>query len=171
MAAQADRLRVARHHVVAAGVAVGNDAVVAGRGTVSRLVGAGRGRRAGTLRQRLRAAGDGVVAVAGFNGVVAGPGAGVLRRVVGGGVGRAGLADRLRVAGHQVLALIGSDVVVAGKATGRSRVGLRGDGSRLRPRLGTAGDGVVAPVGRDIRSEEHTSELQSLMRISYAVFC
>src|SRR3546814_3154807 len=24
---------------------------------------------------------------------------------------------------------------------------------------------------RDIRSEEHTSELQSLMRISYAVFC
>src|SRR3546814_3494386 len=28
-------------------------------------------------------------------------------------------------------------------------------------------------VGRDgrIRSEEHTSELQSLMRISYAVFC
>src|SRR3546814_4844687 len=26
-------------------------------------------------------------------------------------------------------------------------------------------------VFRDIRSEEHTSELQSLMRISYAVFC
>src|SRR3546814_5199117 len=25
--------------------------------------------------------------------------------------------------------------------------------------------------GKDIRSEEHTSELQSLMRISYAVFC
>src|SRR3546814_3797773 len=25
--------------------------------------------------------------------------------------------------------------------------------------------------GSDIRSEEHTSELQSLMRISYAVFC
>src|SRR3546814_8323174 len=39
---------------------------------------------------------------------------------------------------------------------------------------------VVSPVGLDalqkfdlraIRSEEHTSELQSLMRISYAVFC
>src|SRR3546814_9739653 len=30
----------------------------------------------------------------------------------------------------------------------------------------------VAVVGRpDPRSEEHTSELQSLMRISYAVFC
>src|SRR3546814_5827994 len=26
-------------------------------------------------------------------------------------------------------------------------------------------------VGKNIRSEEHTSELQSLMRISYAVFC
>src|SRR3546814_5721126 len=28
-----------------------------------------------------------------------------------------------------------------------------------------------APVEEDLRSEEHTSELQSLMRISYAVFC
>src|SRR3546814_2175701 len=28
-----------------------------------------------------------------------------------------------------------------------------------------------APKPRPIRSEEHTSELQSLMRISYAVFC
>src|SRR3546814_9559785 len=26
-------------------------------------------------------------------------------------------------------------------------------------------------IRRDMRSEEHTSELQSLMRISYAVFC
>src|SRR3546814_8229898 len=31
-----------------------------------------------------------------------------------------------------------------------------------------AGDRKVTPAGR---SEEHTSELQSLMRISYAVFC
>src|SRR3546814_10102298 len=29
----------------------------------------------------------------------------------------------------------------------------------------------MAPVQRHVRSEEHTSELQSLMRISYAVFC
>src|SRR3546814_5080745 len=27
------------------------------------------------------------------------------------------------------------------------------------------------PEAHDLRSEEHTSELQSLMRISYAVFC
>src|SRR3546814_1742151 len=28
-----------------------------------------------------------------------------------------------------------------------------------------------AKIGGEVRSEEHTSELQSLMRISYAVFC
>src|SRR3546814_16783422 len=33
-------------------------------------------------------------------------------------------------------------------------------------------DALRAPLTpREIRSEEHTSELQSLMRISYAVFC
>src|SRR3546814_1576686 len=31
--------------------------------------------------------------------------------------------------------------------------------------------GGVQPQGQPLRSEEHTSELQSLMRISYAVFC
>src|SRR3546814_6241377 len=31
--------------------------------------------------------------------------------------------------------------------------------------------GTVCPDSRGQRSEEHTSELQSLMRISYAVFC
>src|SRR3546814_1240523 len=38
----------------------------------------------------------------------------------------------------------------------------RRDVGQLRERLGT---------GERVRSEEHTSELQSLMRISYAVFC
>src|SRR3546814_4375627 len=32
-------------------------------------------------------------------------------------------------------------------------------------------EGPVTIRLRDLRSEEHTSELQSLMRISYAVFC
>src|SRR3546814_10777525 len=36
--------------------------------------------------------------------------------------------------------------------------------------LGEGGE-QNAPLGRAVRSEEHTSELQSLMRISYAVFC
>src|SRR3546814_1393807 len=31
-------------------------------------------------------------------------------------------------------------------------------------------DGIIVPAGAQHRSEEHTSELQSLMRISYAVF-
>src|SRR3546814_10862804 len=30
---------------------------------------------------------------------------------------------------------------------------------------------LLHPRGPELRSEEHTSELQSLMRISYAVFC
>src|SRR3546814_5309463 len=37
-----------------------------------------------------------------------------------------------------------------------------------------SGSGMCAPLGMlrcRVRSEEHTSELQSLMRISYAVFC
>src|SRR3546814_8615339 len=33
------------------------------------------------------------------------------------------------------------------------------------------GDGAADGEALRIRSEEHTSELQSLMRISYAVFC
>src|SRR3546814_1682469 len=38
----------------------------------------------------------------------------------------------------------------------------------LCPRVGRP---AGAPRCRQMRSEEHTSELQSLMRISYAVFC
>src|SRR3546814_2373546 len=36
---------------------------------------------------------------------------------------------------------------------------------------GNSGAAVGIGLGRIGRSEEHTSELQSLMRISYAVFC
>src|SRR3546814_3429165 len=44
--------------------------------------------------------------------------------------------------------------------------------SRGQNRAGRFGGGKEAsPTGRIQRSEEHTSELQSLMRISYAVFC
>src|SRR3546814_3310460 len=47
----------------------------------------------------------------------------------------------------------------------------RGRRADRRPRRGTRGDAAArAPADRR-RSEEHTSELQSLMRISYAVFC
>src|SRR3546814_8704534 len=33
------------------------------------------------------------------------------------------------------------------------------------------GQRILSGVDSEVRSEEHTSELQSLMRISYAVFC
>src|SRR3546814_8728588 len=46
------------------------------------------------------------------------------------------------------------------------RVGRRLIGQIELHRLGRAAGG-----GDPLRSEEHTSELQSLMRISYAVFC
>src|SRR3546814_1223868 len=39
------------------------------------------------------------------------------------------------------------------------------------PRPKGAGGGGGSQAGTGSRSEEHTSELQSLMRISYAVFC
>src|SRR3546814_8745737 len=63
------------------------------------------------------------------------------------------------------------DLYVAEITTGRSRLADRGwritavlvHGSRSCDRAALA----AAPT----RSEEHTSELQSLMRISYAVFC
>src|SRR3546814_2569636 len=41
----------------------------------------------------------------------------------------------------------------------------RTDRNRLRA------DGYLSAFDQFLRSEEHTSELQSLMRISYAVFC
>src|SRR3546814_1388605 len=50
---------------------------------------------------------------------------------------------------------------------------------RIWPKRGLPGSRSTGPklaiptafTGRSARSEEHTSELQSLMRISYAVFC
>src|SRR3546814_8971322 len=55
------------------------------------------------------------------------------------------------------------------KSTGRARRG--GPDDRCRPdRPELVPRRPVPPADRG-RSEEHTSELQSLMRISYAVFC
>src|SRR3546814_1879468 len=44
------------------------------------------------------------------------------------------------------------------------------EGIKRRMNLGRFGV-LTVDQARDLRSEEHTSELQSLMRISYAVFC
>src|SRR3546814_3324288 len=50
--------------------------------------------------------------------------------------------------------------------------GHRPGGQRVQPDHGALQFGAApAAAVRALRSEEHTSELQSLMRISYAVFC
>src|SRR3546814_9425161 len=64
----------------------------------------------------------------------------------------------------------GDGEAIHGLRTPQGELGysLRRDGDALV--LEVAG-GVDVPAGGLVRSEEHTSELQSLMRISYAVFC
>src|SRR3546814_2888086 len=71
--------------------------------------------------------------------------------------------------------------VVGGRATGSARAAkLAGLKARLfggDPRAlslivsSETGRGGARAIADFVRSEEHTSELQSLMRISYAVFC
>src|SRR3546814_9660220 len=64
-----------------------------------------------------------------------------------------------------------------GALQGRQAAPAAGDHAALQEREGQSGRGLPADAapGADllcaVRSEEHTSELQSLMRISYAVFC
>src|SRR3546814_3829200 len=77
--------------------------------------------------------------------------------------------------GEQSLHVLGGDVdleihkVADTLVTERRDLGgVRDDGHREAV-VGGVHDGEADPV--DGRSEEHTSELQSLMRISYAVFC
>src|SRR3546814_2960651 len=67
---------------------------------------------------------------------------------------------------------------VEGPAAGhRVQVGAQHDTGTVGVRIAPPGPLVACPVGHEVepagvrRSEEHTSELQSLMRISYAVFC
>src|SRR3546814_5432305 len=51
------------------------------------------------------------------------------------------------------------------------RMGLGNVPEKAVPAQDRARGQIPAPRGMHSRSEEHTSELQSLMRISYAVFC
>src|SRR3546814_2312705 len=48
---------------------------------------------------------------------------------------------------------------------------LKKAGARMTPLFGDSEDRLQQERASMARSEEHTSELQSLMRISYAVFC
>src|SRR3546814_8869890 len=69
------------------------------------------------------------------------------------------LAERGAVGGH-VHAVVGDHAEWLADDVGHALAGLE---------LGLLVGGEPVPLG--LRSEEHTSELQSLMRISYAVFC
>src|SRR3546814_8999098 len=66
--------------------------------------------------------------------------------------------------------LMGAETA-GGSAEGRLQLADGENGERLDPgEVGHVEDPEEA-VQASLRSEEHTSELQSLMRISYAVFC
>src|SRR3546814_4883265 len=86
------------------------------------------------------------------------------------------LGDAAARADRLVVDLVAGGGVVVGRPLGDQRKDERCAGA------GNVGGDLVAGVGRCVctrsvgfaglrRSEEHTSELQSLMRISYAVFC
>src|SRR3546814_2966605 len=62
----------------------------------------------------------------------------------------------------------GDILLIANQGDTRAR-GAAADAKRAGYRVSVLGLGT--PAGAAYRSEEHTSELQSLMRISYAVFC
>src|SRR3546814_9570854 len=78
---------------------------------------------------------------------------------------------------YQLVALDGSKVVIddtAGSDAGVDVVGseyatIAAENTALERLSETVADQIVTRIAT--RSEEHTSELQSLMRISYAVFC
>src|SRR3546814_4188293 len=99
--------------------------------------------------------------------------------------GVAAAADELEEPAHLGLELQRRDLLAVEEAAqfiGRVacprepalRRGRAGDAERRQPRelvLLVLPAGVAEMAQRRVRSEEHTSELQSLMRISYAVFC
>src|SRR3546814_1998555 len=70
---------------------------------------------------------------------------------------------------------VGAEPGVGLDARGRGDRGRRGrrpgSGQAAAPHQLPSGEVAVAANEPEVRSEEHTSELQSLMRISYAVFC
>src|SRR3546814_2835603 len=87
-----------------------------------------------------------------------------------------GLDDRPCLVIEHLLAEARTDPAV--DPAGRGEFDHVGAAPDLEPHRAAAIVGAVASVARArkerpklVRSEEHTSELQSLMRISYAVFC
>src|SRR3546814_8659398 len=85
--------------------------------------------------------------------------------------------DRHTLSRHDALPICRRRPCGRKRRRGRRRCGRQGDGGRRRHeperQRRAQGSGRQNERGTRIicRSEEHTSELQSLMRISYAVFC
>src|SRR3546814_10703803 len=65
----------------------------------------------------------------------------------------------------------GGDFVRGGGGGGAARAAVQPWLGRRDRQMGGRAGGVGQSDDGDARLEEHTSELQSLMRISYAVFC
>src|SRR3546814_7012412 len=89
-----------------------------------------------------------------------------LRPTLAGVVGVAMLAWPV-MGGHDFSFVLAKDrVAIASERLKIAQAVYRGEDRRGQPFVISAGSAV-----QQTRSEEHTSELQSLMRISYAVFC
>src|SRR3546814_5427601 len=85
-----------------------------------------------------------------------------------GGIAAADLGETGDAGAHQVPVRIVGNVVAIDHGMGII-IGARADQAHVAPQdVPELGQFVDA---KPARSEEHTSELQSLMRISYAVFC
>src|SRR3546814_6917199 len=84
--------------------------------------------------------------------------------------GRAEYGDRTAAAEQPALVVAEVDAVAEQRARAEQAEALVDRGVALRPGKQAAHRLDLAAVLAE-RSEEHTSELQSLMRISYAVFC
>src|SRR3546814_6065322 len=91
--------------------------------------------------------------------------------VIGAGVVGLAVARRLAMAGREVIVLESADMIGTGTSSRNSEVihaGIYYPTGSFKARACVAGKHALYDY---CRSEEHTSELQSLMRISYAVFC
>src|SRR3546814_3578735 len=82
----------------------------------------------------------------------------------------AGEAQRVRDVVDDVLRVVSLGRPEVDARAERHRVAVLGGGHEIWG-VGDEIRDLPVPCSGDDRSEEHTSELQSLMRISYAVFC
>src|SRR3546814_4262581 len=86
-----------------------------------------------------------------------------------------GVADQLQHVDFLVVLAGGLDDDLQRAAVGQQAIAVAvalGQADLVEQRVGFRGvEGGISLAVRRLRSEEHTSELQSLMRISYAVFC